>query len=67
MQIRAKHCRDGIDNSDRVVLGQRPDLRVRTQLGGPENLTSENIADAPHHALIEEYLGETNIGLGMCE
>ncbi len=67
MQIRAQHPSCGVDHSDGVVFAERADRGVRAQLDRPEHLAPVDVADATHHALIEQHLGDAGARIGIRE
>ena len=53
----------GVDEHDRVVVGEVADVRPRAQLGRPEDLAAVDVADPAHHTLVEHHVTKARLGL----
>src|SRR6056297_3551921 len=66
-EVGPQHRRCTVRQADRVVFGERADLRERAEPDAPQNLAPEHVAETVHHPLIEQHLGHPRLGVGVGE
>ena len=59
--IDPEHLGGGVDDQQRVVLGQVADVGPRAELGGPQHLAPVDVADTLHDVLVDEHVTQTRL------